>query len=55
MFGKDPARLVEKSVKGMFPKNKLGAALFRNLNVVVGSAHAHEAQKPKAIDLNKVN
>ena len=55
LFGKDPARIVEKSVKGMLPKNKLGAALFRNLNVVVGSAHTHEAQKPKAIDLNKVN
>ena len=55
LFGKDPARIVEKSVKGMLPKNKLGAELFRNLNVVVGSAHKHEAQKPKAIDLNKVN
>ena len=55
LFGKDPARIVEKSVKGMLPKNKLGADLFRNLNVVVGSAHKHEAQKPKAIDLNQVN
>ena len=55
MFSKDPARLVEKSVKGMLPKNKLGAALFRNLNVVVGAAHSHEAQKPKAINLNEVN
>ena len=55
MFSKDPARLVEKSVKGMLPKNKLGAALFRNLNVVVGDAHSHEAQKPKAINLNEVN
>ncbi|WP_397363735.1 50S ribosomal protein L13 [Olleya sp. R77988] len=53
LFGKDPARLVEKSVKGMLPKNKLGAALFRNLNVVVGSAHAHEAQKPTVINLNE--
>ena len=55
MFAKDPTRLVEKSVKGMLPKNKLGAALFRNLNVVVGAAHSHEAQKPKAISLNEVN
>ena len=53
MFGKDPARLVEKSVKGMLPKNKLGADLFRNLNVVVGSAHTHAAQKPKTINLNE--
>ena len=55
LFAKDPARLVEKSIKGMLPKNKLGAALFRNLNVVAGSAHSHEAQKPKAINLNEVN
>lgn len=55
MFAKDPTRLVEKSVKGMLPKNKLGAALFRNLNVVAGSVHSYEAQKPKAINLNEVN
>ena len=55
MFGKDPARLVEKSVKGMLPKNKLGAELFRNLKVVVGTEHNHEAQKPRTINLNEVN
>ena len=55
MFAKDPTRLVEKSVKGMLPKNKLGAALFRNLNVVVGTAHTHEAQKPKTMQLNEIN
>ena len=55
MFAKDHARLVEKSVKGMLPKNKLGAALFRNLDVVVGAVHKHEAQQPKTINLNEVN
>ena len=55
MFAKNPARLVEKSVKGMLPKNKLGAALFRNLDVVVGAVHKHEAQQPKTINLNEVN
>ena len=55
LFAKDPARLVEKSVKGMLPKNKLGAALFRNLDVVVGAEHKHEAQQPKTINLNEVN
>ncbi|MDT0557767.1 50S ribosomal protein L13 [Ichthyenterobacterium sp. W332] len=55
LFDKDPTRLVEKSVKGMLPKNKLGAVLFRNLNVVVGSEHKHEAQKPKTINLNEFN
>nr|WP_202028707.1 50S ribosomal protein L13 [Galbibacter mesophilus] len=52
LFQKDPARLLEKSIKGMLPKNKLGAELFRNLKVYVGSAHAQEAQKPTAINLN---
>ena len=55
LFAKDPARLVEKSVKGMLPKNKLGAALFRNLDVVVCAEHKHEAQQPKTINLNEVN
>jgi len=55
LYGKDPARLVEKSVKGMLPKNRLGSELFRNLNVVVGSEHKHEAQKPRTINLNEVN
>ncbi len=52
MFEKDPTRLVEKAVKGMLPKNKLGAALFRNLKVYVGTDHGQEAQKPRTINLN---
>lgn len=55
MFDKDPTRLVEKSVKGMLPKNKLGADLFRNLTVVAGAEHKHDAQKPKTINLNEFN
>lgn len=52
LFAKDPARIIEKSVKGMLPKNKLGAALFRNLKVYVGTEHGQEAQKPTAVNLN---
>ena len=52
MFEKNPTRLVEKAVKGMLPKNVLGSALFRNLYVYAGSAHKHDAQNPKAINLN---
>jgi large subunit ribosomal protein L13 len=36
----------------MLPKNKLGAALFRNLKVYVGTEHGQEAQKPRTINLN---
>ena len=49
---KNNIKLVEKAVKGMLPKNKLGSELFRNLKVFPGSEHNHEAQKPKLIDVN---
>lgn len=51
LFDKDPTRLVEKAVKGMLPKNKLGSAIFRNLKVYSGTEHGQEAQKPKVINL----
>jgi large subunit ribosomal protein L13 len=50
---KNPAGVVEKAVKGMLPKNKLGAELFRNLKVYAGAEHGQEAQKPKTINLNE--
>lgn len=46
-----PIRLVEKAVKGMLPKNKLGAKLYSNLHVVEGPEHKYEAQKPEKIDI----
>ena len=49
---KNNIKLVEKAVKGMLPKNKLGSELYRNLKVFPGSEHNHEAQKPKLIDVN---
>jgi large subunit ribosomal protein L13 len=52
LFNKGPERLIENSVKGMLPKNKLGAAIFRNLKVYAGSEHDQSAQKPKTINLN---
>ena len=54
LFGKDPSRVVEKAVKGMLPKNKLGSALFRNLFVYNGGEHQQEAQKPRTINLNDI-
>ena len=52
LLAKHPERIVEKSVKGMLPKNRLGADLFRNLKVYAGAEHKQEAQQPKAINLN---
>ncbi|NJB70987.1 large subunit ribosomal protein L13 [Saonia flava] len=53
MKDKYPERIIEKSIKGMLPKNKLGAELFRNLRVYVGVEHGQEAQKPTVINLNE--
>jgi len=52
LFSKDPRRIVEKAVKGMLPKNKLGAQLFRNLKVYADAEHDQDAQKPRTIHLN---
>lgn len=48
---KSSALLVERAVRGMLPKNRLGRALFKNLYVYQGSEHPHEAQQPKEIKL----
>lgn len=44
--------LVERAVRGMLPKNRLGRQLFKNLHIYEGAEHPHEAQKPKEIKLN---
>jgi large subunit ribosomal protein L13 len=49
-----PFAMVEKAVKGMLPKNRLGAQLFRNLHVYAGNEHPHAGQNPKAINLNTI-
>lgn len=54
LYKKDPARLIEKAVKGMLPKNKLGAEIFRNLKVYSDVDHGQEAQKPRTINLNDI-
>jgi len=47
-----PERVIEHAVKGMLPKNRLGADLFRNLYVNAGTEYKQEAQQPKKLDLN---
>ena len=54
MMAKFPERVVEKAVKGMLPKNRLGAQLFRNLHVYAGGEHKHDAQQPTAININEI-
>jgi len=52
LLAKKPEAIIEKAVKGMLPKNRLGADMFRNLKVYAGPEHNHEAQNPKALNLN---
>ena len=42
------------AVKGMLPKNRLGAKLLNNLYLYQGSEHPHQAQNPKTIKLNEI-
>ena len=44
-----PERIVEKSVKGMLPKGRLGRELFNHLKVFKGPRHPHSAQQAKDI------
>ncbi len=52
LLAKGPSYLYRKVVKGMLPKNRLGAKLLGNLYVYAGPEHKHEAQQPKSIDIN---
>lgn len=53
MAKKDGAdKLLRRVVKGMLPKNRLGAKLLSNMYVYEGAEHKHEAQQPKVIDIN---
>ncbi len=50
-----PERLLEKVVKGMLPKNKLGRAQGKKLKVYAGPDHPHAAQQPKPFEIAKVS
>ena len=52
MLQKMPERVVEHAVRGMLPKNRLGAQMYRKLNVYAGGEHPHAAQKPEILKLN---
>jgi large subunit ribosomal protein L13 len=49
-----PFAVVEEAVRGMLPKNRLGAELFRNLHVYAGAEHPHQAQVPKQLNFNEL-
>ncbi len=51
LIEKKPETVIEHAVKGMLPKNRLGAQLFTKLKVYASSDHPHKAQKPTVIEL----
>ena len=51
MVEKYPVEMVERAIKGMLPKNRLGRQIFRQLFVYAGSEHKHEAQKPERLEV----
>lgn len=50
MLAKKPESVIEKAVKGMLPKNRLGKSIFHNLYVYAGTEHPHQAQKPEKLE-----
>ncbi|MEI7980521.1 MAG: 50S ribosomal protein L13 [Bacteroidota bacterium] len=54
LLAKKPTAVVEKAVRGMLPKNRLGRELFRNLYVYAGPEHLHQAQQPKLVKLTSI-
>ena len=51
MLNSYPEEMVERAIKGMLPKGRLGREMFRKLHVYAGSEHPHTAQQPKTVTL----
>ncbi len=53
LLAKRPEFMVEKAVKGMLPKNKLGRRMGLKVKVYAGPDHPHEAQSPKDLEIER--
>ena len=51
MKEKYPVEMVERAVKNMLPKNRLGRDMYRQLFVYAGNEQKHEAQKPERLEV----
>jgi large subunit ribosomal protein L13 len=54
LMNRHPEKVIEKAVKGMLPRTRLGNTIYKNLFVYVGSEHPHAAQQPKELKLNTI-
>ena len=50
----DKDAVIERAVKGMLPKNRLGRQMYKKLFVYGGAEHPHTAQQPKALKFDKI-
>jgi large subunit ribosomal protein L13 len=55
LLEKHPTRAVEKAIKGMLPKNRLGREMAGKLKVYAGPEHPHAAQAPKPYTFEQVS
>lgn len=53
LLDKHPERAVEKAIKGMLPKTKLGRQMAKKLKVYAGPNHPHAAQQPEPYEITK--
>ncbi len=51
VLAKSPEEVITRAVKGMLPKNKLGAAMLKKLRVYGGPDHDHVAQQPQSLEI----
>jgi large subunit ribosomal protein L13 len=51
VLGRKPELVIERAVKGMLPRNRIGRAMFRKLKVYRGAEHPHAAQQPTTVEL----
>ena len=49
LLSRRPEAVIERAVKGMLPKNRLGRKMYKKLFVYAGAEHPHGAQQPKAL------
>ncbi len=54
LLAQRPVFVVEKAIRGMLPKNRLGRAMARKLVVYEGPEHPHQAQKPVPLALGQL-
>lgn len=55
LLEKDAAKAVEKSIRGMLPKNKLNSQIINKLKVYAGPDHPHAAQKPQPFEITQIS